>query len=423
MLEAQVMCKILLHCLVVAMVTAADRSAKRSSDPVADTCSPLCQDETTAELQCAEEYGCFDAKVQENSDLFLDCWSPCWGLASKCFKLCTESFNDILQQCFGMCTPTDESEPCVSSCFELMFLELKEGTLHPDHNTTQRNESEIIQSEINQSDTTLDSIQEATTTLSNPPAEDVGNLTTTQESVKAIPSVLRQPEMTKTLRSDKSHSIQVLFDVMVSALDLDKNSSPQSNDTTVSTHNTTDETSNSQQEYPSSDVPREEYQTEADGEPSSASRQRAYHQSHAGLLELFQPRSQHLSNQLKLKLDPKTNDDNTDDSRRIIRGNNDTGSTEVIGDANEKRMLNISLPDPGFYHRGDTAAYDRYKNEVLRQINLYFMKTQHFFDALPTDKSFQNKLSLLSRATGSYDVSSIFIQSSRSPDNNPVLIG
>ncbi|XP_005108670.1 uncharacterized protein LOC101858517 isoform X2 [Aplysia californica] len=95
-----------------------------TSDPVADACSPLCNEETSLEVQCARARGCYAPEIKNNTDLFSSCWEHCWHLAGKCFSLCADNFDLILHECFDNCS-SHPGLKCISSCFSRKFMDLK----------------------------------------------------------------------------------------------------------------------------------------------------------------------------------------------------------------------------------------------------------------------------------------------------------
>lgn len=113
-----------IFCLLVAMVTTwRDVSG---DDVVADACSPLCPEETIIEAVCGELSGCSNLSATTNPEEFINCWTPCWVLADSCFSLCAYLYNILVQKCFTICKVTSDLELCISPCFDISFLDIKQ---------------------------------------------------------------------------------------------------------------------------------------------------------------------------------------------------------------------------------------------------------------------------------------------------------
>lgn len=142
-------------CLLLVLATCAIHLPKRSLDPVMENCSPLCEQETEMEMQCAMSNGCYDV-TYEDSDQFVECVKPCWDLVGPCFNLCIASYDVILKQCFNSCSSAADNLTCIQSCYYVLFLALKTDVLYGGLNGTH-----------NSSTTTQDGTDIASNTVSS----------------------------------------------------------------------------------------------------------------------------------------------------------------------------------------------------------------------------------------------------------------
>ncbi|KAI8795121.1 hypothetical protein BgiBS90_002888, partial [Biomphalaria glabrata] len=179
-------CVVLVTALVQLAVSTS-HSAKRSSDPIADMCLPLCEEETSLEMNCATTHECY-AIGEEDSDQFMECMIPCWSYANACYSLCSQSVDDVIKQCLNICRSLEDNV-CLNSCHEITLTQLKHDVL--DSNQT-----------FNASTATPSTLS-ADTITQDAEIKDVAT------SSPTMTSILLRVLQTKTLRSDKSNSIKV----------------------------------------------------------------------------------------------------------------------------------------------------------------------------------------------------------------------
>ncbi|KAK0061297.1 hypothetical protein Bpfe_009103 [Biomphalaria pfeifferi] len=138
-------------------------------------------------MNCATTHECY-AIGEEDSDQFMECMIPCWSYANACYRLCSQSVDDVIKQCLNICQSLEDNV-CLNSCHEITLTQLKHDVL--DSNQT-LNESNSIPSTLS-ADTITQDVEIKDVATSSP----------------TMTSILLRVLQTKTLRSDKSNSIKV----------------------------------------------------------------------------------------------------------------------------------------------------------------------------------------------------------------------